>query len=123
MPKRLLVVDDDPDIVEGLRQRLTVNNGYDVDTTEDGRQALHKLSASQYDGMIPGIRMPVKGGLDTLKELRRNGAALPIVMMTASRLSDQEKEQIDDEAQGFLPKPFSWEELTALLMRYVGPPI
>ena len=123
---RVLVVDDDPNLLRMLRRGLTLA-GYDVEAAEDGDAALRALRDERPDLLVLDVMLPEPiDGLEIARRLRQAGSDLPILMLTA-------RDQVADKVAGFasgaddyLAKPFAFEELLArvgaLLRRRPRPP-
>ena len=79
---RVLVAEDDPGLRSVLERGLR-ENGYVVDSTGDGHQALRYLDTYEYEVAILDWRMPKLTGLEVIQQLRRRGSALPVLMLTA----------------------------------------
>jgi len=118
--KRILVVDDDPDIRQVLQDRLN-SYGYVVETAINGREALDALKRDAYDGMVLDIRMPEVDGLEVLRQTRKNHPVLPVVMVTASTVRDSVIEAMGGGAQAYLLKPFDAAQLKQAVERWIGP--
>jgi DNA-binding response OmpR family regulator len=111
---RVLVAEDD----EGLRsvlERGLRENGYVVDALSDGVQALAYLRSYDYDVAVLDWRMPNMSGLDLVRELRRAGSSVPILMLTARDTADDRIAGLDEGADDYLVKPFDFGELLARL--------
>ncbi|TMB60988.1 MAG: response regulator, partial [Chloroflexi bacterium] len=80
--KRILVVDDDPDIRQVLLDRMS-SFGYVVETATDGRDALDAVQRGRFDGMLLDMLMPGIGGLEVLRRTRVSHPDLPVVVVTA----------------------------------------
>jgi len=109
---RVLVAEDD----EGLRsvlQRGLRENGYVVDALPDGAQALAFLRTYDYDVAVLDWRMPKMSGLELVRELRRAGSSVPILMLTARDTADDRIAGLDEGADDYLVKPFVFGELLA----------
>ena len=109
---RVLVAEDD----EGLRsvlERGLRENGYAVDATSNGEQALNYLRTYDYDVAILDWRMPALSGLDVIRRLRQSGSALPILMLTARDAASDRVAGLDEGADDYLVKPFDFGELLA----------
>lgn len=78
---RILVVDDDPSIRTACRAMLA-HAGHEVACAEDGNQALRAFEAETFDLILMDIIMPDKEGLETIRQLRRSGARIPIIAMS-----------------------------------------
>ncbi len=128
---RLLMVEDEEDLVETVRPSL-VRDGYAVDVALDAAQALDKLRVNAYDLMVLDLRLPDADGLDLCRSVRRDeldgpsGPDLRILVLTArSSLRDRVR-GLDEGADDYLVKPFALAELLArlraLLRRDSGQP-
>lgn len=101
---------------EGLRsvlERGLRENGYAVDATSNGEQALQFLRTYDYEVAILDWRMPIVSGLDVIRQLRRNGSTLPVLMLTARDAPSDRITGLDEGADDYLVKPFDFGELLA----------
>ena len=107
--KPILVVDDDPFILEFLKAVLEAS-GYTVVTASDGREALHRLESGKPGLILLDMAMPILDGRGFLQEMR-HGSALeaPVVVMTA--MDDARRLARDLKAEGWLQKPFDLDAL------------
>jgi two-component system response regulator MprA len=121
---RLLVVDDDPNVRESLRDSLEFE-GYAVDTAPDGDRALDRLLAEPGpDLAIVDLMMPGMDGLEVCRRLRASGARMPVLMLTARDGLGDRITGLDAGADDYLVKPFALEELLArlrALLRHSSP--
>lgn len=108
---RILVVDDDPEIVSFVKRGL-IYDGYDVDTAGDGAEALAKAREVEPDLVILDIMMPGIDGIEVSRRLRQAGD-VPILMLTARGTVADKVAGLDSGADDYLVKPFSFEELLA----------
>ncbi len=111
---RLLVAEDDPGLRSVLERALR-RNGYAVDAVADGDRALACLRASSYDAVVMDWRMPGSAGIDVVRAVRRAGARVPILMLTARDTTADRVEGLDAGADDYLVKPFELVELLARL--------
>lgn len=109
---KLLFAEDDPDICRGVATLLR-RSGYTVDVVHNGRDALSHLTNGDYDAAILDIMMPGKSGLDVLKEIRRQGMGIPVMLLTALGELDDRVTGFDSGADDYLPKPFAGRELVS----------
>jgi two-component system, OmpR family, response regulator MprA len=109
---RILVVDDDRSVREALRRALTLG-GYEVDTVEDGRAALTRLTTSAPDAMVLDIGLPEVDGLEVCRRVRGAGDRTPILMLTARDAVSDRIDGLDAGADDYLVKPFDLGELKA----------
>jgi len=114
MPQRILVVDDDREIVRLTRAYLE-QSGYQVLVAYDGETALHILRRESPDLVILDLMLPDRNGLDVTRTVRRDAslAAMPIIMLTA-RVDDHDKiVGLELGADDYVTKPFNPSELMA----------
>jgi len=109
---KIIVVDDEPDLLEQLRETLT-SQKYDVDTADNGESALDKLFDNPYDLIILDIMLPFVDGLEILREIRKANIATPILMLTAKGDVEDKIKGLDYGADDYLAKPFAMAELMA----------
>ena len=121
MPK-LLLVDDDVELTELLSSLLALE-GFDVQTANNGLEALQKLDES-HELVLLDVMMPKLNGLDTLKEIRKV-SNVPVMMLTARGDDIDRVLGLELGADDYLPKPFNDRELVAriraILRRSVSP--
>jgi two-component system, NtrC family, response regulator GlrR len=113
--QRILLADDDPDSLEGMRA-LLVAWGYQVETAEDGRAALDKVGVIHPSVVITDVRMPGMNGLELLEAVRRDEPAIPVVVLTAHVSSEARRRAVEHGAFAFLPKPVDAAKLKTLLV-------
>lgn len=108
---RILIVDDDPEILSVVRRGLAYE-GYTVDTAADGTEALAKAREREPDLVILDIMMPVMDGIEVAKRLRQ-GSDVPIIMLTAKGTVADKVAGLGSGADDYLVKPFAFDELLA----------
>ncbi|HHB76137.1 MAG TPA: response regulator transcription factor [Desulfobulbus sp.] len=109
---RILIVDDEPELVEQIRQALAKQK-YTVDTALDGEEAMDRIYVDPYDLILLDIMMPKKDGFGVLLELRNEKKSTPVLMLTAKGGIEDRIKGLDLGADDYLAKPFSMEELLA----------
>jgi DNA-binding response OmpR family regulator len=109
---KILVVDDEPVLLEQLRETLT-SQKYDVDTADDGESALDKLFDNLYDLIILDIMLPKVDGLSVLREIRKAKVKTPVLLLTAKGSVEDKIKGLDYGADDYLAKPFAMAELMA----------
>lgn len=109
---RLLLAEDEKALSKALTAILGRNN-YSVDAVYDGQAALEYLEADNYDGVILDIMMPKIDGITVLKEIRKKGNLIPVLLLTAKSEVDDKVEGLDAGANDYLAKPFHSKELLA----------
>jgi DNA-binding response OmpR family regulator len=109
---RVLIVDDEPELCGQIALTLRQQK-YTVDTACDGAMALEKIFADPFDLIVLDIMLPEKDGFEVLRELRGEGIATPVLMLTAKGEVANRVKGLDLGADDYLHKPFSMAELLA----------
>jgi DNA-binding response OmpR family regulator len=109
---RLLIAEDHPSLARSLADGLR-EEGYAVDLTHDGDEALHLAQVNPYDGIVLDIMLPRRDGYAILKTLRQKGIGTPVLCLTARDGVQDRVMGLDLGADDYLVKPFAWEELSA----------
>lgn len=112
--RRLLLVEDDPDLVEMLTELLTTE-GYDVDVARDGQAALHRALSGRHEVAVLDRGLPHVDGLTVLGRLRSSGWSIPVLLLSAFGTLQDRVDGLDAGAEDYLTKPFDVEELLARL--------
>jgi DNA-binding response OmpR family regulator len=110
--RRVLIVEDDPSIMLGLRINLEAE-GYAVQSAEDGERALALVRDEAPDLVILDIMLPKMNGLQVLQTLRREGHAMPIIVLSARTGEMDKVTGLELGAEDYVAKPFSLAELLA----------
>ena len=110
---RLLVVEDEPDLLVGLVRALR-KQGYAVDSAADGEDGLHKALSNSYDAIVLDVMLPILDGWELLSRLRETKST-PVLMLTARDGSGDRVRGLDSGADDYLVKPFDVPELFARL--------
>src|SRR6516162_8953779 len=108
---RLLVVEDEPDLLAVLAKALR-EEGYAVDEAADGEAGLYKASAWDYDAVVLDVMLPKLDGWGVIKKLRA-AKATPVLMLTARDAVPDRVRGLDAGADDYLVKPFELSELLA----------
>ena len=108
---RILVVDDDPEILSFLKRGL-VYEGYTVDTASNGTEALAKARENEPELVVLDVMMPGMDGIEVCKRFRQ-ASAVPILMLTAKGTVADRVVGLDSGADDYLVKPFAFDELLA----------
>jgi DNA-binding response OmpR family regulator len=111
---RVLVVDDEEALAVSVADGLTAE-GFDVEVTHDGLDALWRVRERQYAAVVLDILLPGMNGYRVCETLRDEGIWTPILMLTAKDGEYDEAEALDTGADDFLSKPFSFVVLVARL--------
>ncbi|GGQ01477.1 MULTISPECIES: response regulator [Streptomyces] len=110
---RVLVVDDEPQIVRALVINLKARK-YEVDAAADGASALELAAARHPDVVVLDLGLPDMDGVDVIKGLR-GWTRVPILVLSARHSSDEKVEALDAGADDYVTKPFGMDELLARL--------
>lgn len=120
MPSRLLIVDDDPDLLiilpEAIQLRLPDSI---IDTAPSAQMALERINAVDYDAIVTDIKMPGMDGLALMQEIRRIRSSTPTLLMTAHGEHDLAVKALESGAYAFLQKPLDRAFLSAWLKRAI----
>ena len=111
---KILLAEDEQQLSRVLETAMT-HEGYQVDTAFDGQEAVDLAKENAYDLMILDIMMPVKTGIEALKEIRQTGNTTHVIMLTAMSEVDDKVTGLDAGADDYLTKPFSLKELLTRL--------
>lgn len=121
---RVLVVEDDVRMAAMIQRGLR-EDGYSVDVAADGTDAVWHASEVDYDAVVLDVMLPGLDGFEVCERLRKSGRWVPILMLTARTDVNDRVHGLDSGADDYLPKPFSFTELSArlrALMRRGAPP-
>ncbi|MGH7357019.1 MAG: response regulator transcription factor [Candidatus Rokuibacteriota bacterium] len=120
---RILIIDDEPEIVRGLEDNLRYE-GYETTTTTNGADGLTRALGDAPDLILLDIMMPKLSGWDVCRELRRRGVDVPVIMLTARGEEIDRVLGLELGADDYVTKPFSLRELLArvrAVLRRPGP--
>ncbi len=112
MKEKILIIEDQEDLVKGLILNLA-DEGYEVDYALDGKEGLAKALKEKPDLILLDIMLPGMNGLEICKELRQNKMDIPIVMLTAKGDEIDKVIGLEIGADDYISKPFSIRELLA----------
>jgi DNA-binding response OmpR family regulator len=112
MPARVLVVDDDPQVLRLMRVNLELE-GYDVVSAPDGQEALDAVVSERPDVVVCDVMMPGMDGLTVLRNLRANPqfSKIPFVVVSAKAQNADVKAALEMGADTYITKPFDPQEL------------
>jgi len=121
LKKRILVVDDEPDIVKVILFRLRKIECEAV-VAIDGQEALDKIQQSKPDLILLDLLLPVMSGEEVCKRIKANDELrnIPVILVTASTIGDLGEIAREIKADDYLTKPFDTDELIAKVKSFIG---
>jgi putative nucleotidyltransferase with HDIG domain len=116
----ILLVDDDPNVIEILTESLR-SNGYETRSAADGDEALAAYDRFQPDLVILDVVLPKKDGFEVCDEIRARdiNRDVPVIMISANSIQDWKLKGLHSGAQDYLKKPFSLKEMLAKIENYL----
>ncbi|MGA8430922.1 MAG: flagellar hook-basal body complex protein [Candidatus Sulfotelmatobacter sp.] len=109
---RILIAEDDEALAKFVSQGLTAER-YTVDVCSDGEQARTAANEQEYDLIVLDLNLPRLDGVSILRQLRRQKPTLPVLVLTQRTKVEDRVQCLDTGADDYLPKPFSFSELSA----------
>ena len=109
---KLLIIEDEPKVVEFLRQGLE-EQGYEVEVAYDGQMGERLASRNTYDIILLDVVLPLINGYELCRRIREKKQEVPILMLTALGTTDDKLTGFDAGADDYLVKPFEFKELLA----------
>ncbi len=121
MSKRILIADDEPNIVVSL-EFLMQSSGYQVQTAANGDEALRQITEFSPDLILLDIMLPQKNGFEVCQKIRENPAwnGIKVVMLTAKGRESEVTKGLALGADAYITKPFATRELLASVRRLLG---
>ncbi|MCK4803968.1 MAG: sigma-54-dependent Fis family transcriptional regulator, partial [Spirochaetes bacterium] len=116
MKDKLLIVDDEKNIREGLQKALTLD-GYDVMLASDGREALDRIEEGDIDLVITDLKMPRLSGEELMKDALENYPYLPIIILTGHGTIENAVDAMRNGAYDFITKPLNIDKLSLIVKR------
>src|SRR5918996_4025710 len=109
---RILIAEDEPRLASFLEKGLR-SSGFTTTTVADGIAASAIARDEDFDLLVLDLRLPGKDGLEVLREVRREGQRLPVIVLTARGDPSDRVAGLESGADDYIPKPFHFEELVA----------
>jgi DNA-binding response OmpR family regulator len=110
--KKILIVEDELNMVTGLKDNLEFE-GYEVDTATEGNSGLQKILTLPYDLILLDVMLPGISGFDICKAVRKEGVNTPVILLTAKGEEIDKVLGLELGADDYITKPFSLRELLA----------
>ncbi|MCX7988368.1 MAG: response regulator [Thermodesulfovibrio sp.] len=111
MAEKILIVDDEPDMLKLLSMILREKTPYDVITTNNPIEAVQLVKTTDFDLIITDLKMPGLDGLQLLEEVKKKNEDIPVVIITAYGTIDSATEAIEKGGFDFITKPFKKEQI------------
>jgi two-component system, OmpR family, copper resistance phosphate regulon response regulator CusR len=109
---KILIVEDEPKVAGALKEGLE-SEGYDVTVARTGEEGYFYASSQGFELIILDIMLPGRDGIEILQTLRRQGARIPVLLLTAKDAVEDRVLGLDAGADDYLVKPFAFPELGA----------
>lgn len=116
---RVLVVDDEPVVVNSIRKTLS-RKSFRVEEAFSGREAMERIMAESFDLVLLDMRLPDANGLDLVADMKKRKPELRVVIVTGYASIDTAVEAIKRGANDYMPKPFTPDELSSMTSRVLG---
>ena len=117
MAEKILIVDDELDILELLEMIIQEKTPYKVVTTNNPLEVPHLLKEAPFSLLITDLRMPAMGGMELIREVKKICSDMPIIVITAYGSSQSADEAIQTGAYDYITKPFRKEEIIITINR------
>ena len=117
MPERILVVDDEPNMLRLLKTILMDKTGYEVTTTNNPLEVSKLLQEEHYHVVVTDLKMPLVDGMDLIEIIKKIDRNLPIIIITAYGTIETAEEAVQKGAYDFITKPFRKETILITIRR------
>ena len=107
----ILLVDDEPEFVESLAERLRIR-GFTTAVAPDGARALELIRSQRFQGVVLDVMMPGMDGVETLRQIKKVDASLEVILLTGHARTEVALEGIQEGAFDYLIKPVDIDELS-----------
>jgi len=117
MPDKILVVDDEPNMLRLLKTILMDKTGYEVDTTNNPLEVNKMLQEGHFDLVVTDLKMPLVDGMDLIEIIKGIDPLIPVIVITAYGTIETAEEAIQKGAYDFITKPFRKESILITIKR------
>ncbi|MDD5474662.1 MAG: response regulator [Candidatus Methanoperedens sp.] len=117
--KNILVIEDDPKMRDGLVEILK-DKGYNIESAENGSLGLEKTRKKDFDVILTDLIMPVMGGMEVLREIKRMKPKTSVIMITAFGTIENAVEALKAGASDYITKPFKIDEVQTKLRKVLA---
>jgi len=117
MTEKILVIDDEMDMLMMLRMLIEDNTDHSVETTNNPSEGLKRLSGESFDLVITDLKMPGIDGMELFAEIRKSVPHLPVILITAYGSQEVADEAIREGISDFITKPFKKDRILFSIQR------
>ncbi len=117
MSAKIIIVDDELDMLELLEMIITERTSHQVVTTNNPLEVPHLMRQQEADLLVTDLRMPAMGGIELIKKIKETYPNLPIIVITAYGSSQSAEESIAAGAYDYISKPFRKEQILITINR------
>ncbi len=117
MPQRILVIDDELDMLMLMRMIIEDNTDYEVETTNNPSEALKMVTENDYDLVITDLKMPGMDGIELFDEFKEIKSDIPVIMITAYGSLETADEAMKKGVADFITKPFRKDSILFTMNR------
>ena len=117
MSARILVIDDEVDMLSLIRLILREKTDYEIITTNNPLEVSNLLNEKKFDVIVTDLKMPIMDGMDVVDAIRKQDALVPIIIITAYGSVESAEEAVKKGAFDYITKPFRQEQLLISLKR------
>ena len=117
MSARILVIDDELDMLSFIRLILTEKTDYEITTTNNLLEVSNLLNEKKFDVIVTDLKMPIMDGVDVVDAIHKQDALVPIIIITAFGSVESAEEAVKKGAFDYITKPFRQEQLLISLKR------
>jgi CheY-like chemotaxis protein len=118
-PLRVLLIDDEEELVSTLVERLKLR-GIEVEGVTSGADAIGRVQLVKFDLVVLDMKMPGIGGLEVMRRIRREQPGIKFILMTGRGSHEEGEEGMQEGAFAYLLKPVNIEDLIKKMMEAVG---
>ena len=111
MAEKILVIDDEMDMLMMLRMLLEDNSGYIVETTNNPSEGIKRLLSESFDLVITDLKMPAMDGIELFHELKSVAPSIPVILITAYGSQEVADEAVREGIADFITKPFKKDRI------------
>ena len=117
-----LIVADDSRLVRGIVEKIVASMGFDAVLAANGKEALELLETGGIGLVLLDWNMPIMNGIDVIKKMRSDDRfrQIPVLMVSTESEDERIQQALEAGAQGYLPKPFTPEQLTEAIGRVLA---